>query len=142
MENEEGERVHATPWTGAPDGSPYDTNESSATDPGDMDIDIDGVSDNQSNHLAAQGVGICTQLVGLFTGQSNTIVLRRKLALRWLAHQENRYQFLPISSGNAPNWEKMRKQILVGPHGVRQIKGKGKATSGKLSISNNIAKTS
>jgi hypothetical protein len=151
MENEEGERVQATPWTGAPDGSPYDTHETndtlvlnniSAPDPGDLDINVDGVGNKQSNHYTAQGAGACSQAVGLFTGHSNSIVLRRNLALKWLAHQENRYLFLPISVDNAPDWEKMRKQIIVGPHGVRQVKGKGKVTSGKSLIFNKIVKNS
>jgi hypothetical protein len=129
MENDAGERVSATSWTGAPDGTASDTNIEGGVDSvEDTDQNMDTSSDNgeqgHDGHVGSQ--------LGIHTGQANSTVIRRKLALKWIDRQERRYLFLPISIEKAPDWENMRNQILQDPHGVRQSKMKGKKSSGKF----------
>jgi hypothetical protein len=125
MENDDGERVQARSWVGAPDGSAYDTNldaedESTTDTPMDTTSDHEGGSDDRS---AGETVG----QFGIHDGQLNSIALRRCFALKWMKRQQMRYAFLPIPVHKEPDWEHLRNRWIHGPHGARRIKAaKGK----------------
>jgi hypothetical protein len=123
MEHDNGERVHATSWPGAPDGSAYDSNvEAGAkTTTNTCEFTMDATSDITEGCHIANAVAGNAQL-GIHTGQLNSIVLRRKLALRWIEQQQKCYLFLPISPEDTPDWEQIKNLIIRGPHGVRYIK--------------------
>jgi len=124
MEDNNGERVQATSWSGAPDGSAYDTNFEAGVDSAVNTMDVS--SDSQIMNADAIGQ------LGIHTGQSNSIVLRRKLALKWIEQQKKCYRFLPISPEETPDWDGMIERINNGPHGVRHMKpAKAKKPSGK-----------
>ena len=136
MEDEDGKRMQAKSWVGAPDGSAYDTNLDAGAET-TMDTPMDTSSDQEqpdNNVHAGMGVG----QAGIHTGQMNSIVVRRSFALKWIERQQRRYEFLPISVEKEPNWELLRNRIIHGPHGARQIKtakAKGKKSSGKFDLS-------
>ena len=129
MEDEDGERVQARSWAGAPDGSAYDTTLDAGLEPV-TDIPMDVTGDHEP-----QNTGSGVAQVGIPTGQPNSIVARRCFGLLWIGRQQKRYLFLPIAEDREPNWEFLRNRWSLGPHGARQIKGtkgKGKKSSGKL----------
>jgi hypothetical protein len=140
MEDEDGKRVQAKPWVGAPDGSAYDT----TPDTG-VETATDGPMDTSSTReqpdikvQAHQGVG----QAGIHTGQLNSIVVRRSFALKWIERQQKRYEFLPISVEKEPDWELLRNRIIHGPHGARQIKtAKAKKSSGTFKLSVKVSTT-
>jgi hypothetical protein len=115
VQDDNGERVRATSWSGAPDGSAYDSN---IEVPDANDLGTDESGGGSQGLIASAGIG----QVGIHTGQLNSIVIRRILALKWIDQQEKCYLFLPILPEDTPNWEQMRRQIILGPHGVRYIK--------------------
>ena len=120
MVDDAGVRVKGSPWQGAPDGSAYDTHIESA--------------DATSESAQLEDDETPTQPTAS-SEASNSIVVRRQLALKWIDHQEKRYRFLPIPVEKSPNWEEMRNKIVLGPHGARMIKAaKGKDQNGKESI--------
>lgn len=125
MDGENGERLQATPWPEAPDGSAYDTN----AEPSDAD-----------NFSHATVPTLRGQQLGLQTGRVNAIVLKRQMALQWIERQEKFYEFLPIAVEDAPTWEYMRNKIILGPHGARQIKS-AKAVKEKRGEKNTIFNT-
>ena len=138
MEDKDGERVHATSWTGAPDGSAYDTNVEEAIAESAENLNelaMDTSRDSREGYGDVNADAVIRQL-GIRTEQLNSIVIRRTLALKWIEQQEKCYQFLPISLEDTPDWTKIKSQIINGPHGVRLIKcSKGKKpSSGKLNI--------
>jgi hypothetical protein len=128
MEDEDGERVQARSWTGAPDGSAYDTN-LEAGDPSATHTPMDTTNDHETgpdNQIAGGGVG----QDDIHTGQLNSIALRRCFALKWMGRQKKRYEFLPIPVDKEPNWEYLRNRWIHGPHGARRIESaKGKKSS-------------
>jgi hypothetical protein len=135
MEGNNSERVHATSWTGAPDGSVYDTNaEGSVDSDADMrDSRTDTTSNSREEDHVVNADAAVGQL-GIHTGQFNSIVIRRNLALKWIELQKKRYQFLAVSPEDTPDWEQMKDQIVLGPHGVRHMKpAKGKHPSSSRS---------
>jgi hypothetical protein len=123
MEDDNGERVQATSWPGAPDGSAYDSNVEAGAETAvnTCDSSMDTTSDITEGCHIANAVAGNAQL-GIHTGQLNAIVIRRKLALKWIEQQQKCYLFLPISPKDTPDWEQMKKLIIQGPHGVRHIK--------------------
>jgi hypothetical protein len=124
MEDNNGERVRATSWPGAPDGSAYDT--TAEADVVSAPNTMDTSSDSQNTNADAIGQ------LGIHTGQSNSIVIRRMLALKWIEQQKKCYRFLPTSPEETPDWEEMIHRINNGPHGVRHMKSaKAKKPSGK-----------
>jgi hypothetical protein len=126
MEDEDGERVRARSWAGAPDGSAYDT----TLDAGDRAA-TETPMDTTDDHEQYTGGGVAE--AGIYTGQPNSIVARRCFAFKWMGHQQNRYQFLPIAVDKEPNWDFLRNLFKFGPNGARLIKKtKGKKSSGKL----------
>lgn len=139
MENEDGERVQAKSWVGAPDGSAYDTNLDAGVETTTMPMDTSGDQEQPNDNVHA---GRAVVQAGIHTGQHNSIVVRRSFALKWIERQQKRYEFLPISPENEPNWELLRTQINLGPHGARQIKtAKGKKSSGKFKLSPKFSTT-
>ena len=68
MEDDNGEQVQATSWSGAPDGSAYDTNVDAGVDSAVNTMDVS--SDSQIMNADAIGQ------LGIRTGQSNSIVIR------------------------------------------------------------------
>lgn len=138
MEGNNDERVRATSWTGAPDGLAYDTNAEVGVDSNAdmMDLTTDTTSNSREENDIVNADAAVGQL-GIHTGLFNSIVIRRSLALKWIELQKKRYQFLPISPEDMPDWERMKGQIILGPHGVRHMKPtKGKhASSGRFEIS-------
>lgn len=131
MEDEDGERMQASAWTGAPDGSAYDTNleagdESATHTPMDTSTDQEPGPDKQ---YADGGVG----QLGIHASQLNSIALRRTFALKWMQRQQKRYKFLPIPEDKEPDWEYLQSRWIHGPHGARRIKtAKGKGASRKF----------
>jgi hypothetical protein len=117
----DGERVQATPWPGAPDGSAYDTN-------------VEQPDNNNTEALSAIPSSLLGQPLGLQTGQFNSIVLKRQLALQWIERQKQCYQFLPVAVDQEPDWEHIRNKINLGPHGARQAKATKavKGTKGRI----------
>ena len=124
MEDNNGERVQATSWPGAPDGSAYDTNVEAGIDNAVNTMDTTSDSHIMNANVIGQ--------VGIHTGRPNSIVIRRTLALKWIEQQKKCYRFLPISPEDTPDWEGIKSQIMNGPHGVRHIKpAKATKPSGK-----------
>ena len=131
MEDDDGERVHARSWAGAPDGSAYDTNLDAGVDSA-TNTPMDTTSDHEEgsdDRYAGRGVG----QVGIHAGQLNSIALRRCFALKWMQRQQKRYEFLPIPVHKEPDWEYLRNRWIHGPHGARRIKtAKGKKSPRKF----------
>ena len=115
MEDENGERIQARSWAGAPDGSAYDTNLDAEVKSA-MDTTVDHEESNNNVYPGSLGHA------GIHTSQLNSIVIRRTFALKWIENQQKRYKFLPIAIDKEPNWEYLRNRIIQGPHGARQIK--------------------
>jgi len=120
MQDDDGERVQARSWAGAPDGSAYDTNLDAGVESA-TDTPMDTTSDHEegpNDRYAGGGVG----QVGIHAGQLNSIALRRCFALKWMRRQQKRYEFLPIPVHKEPDWEYLRNRWIQGPHGARRIK--------------------
>jgi hypothetical protein len=141
MVNDEGERINASSWQGAPDGSAYDTHievspdETIESPPGGDNDNSQDMQSATANPNDGEPLTGNTQVV-IPTELRNLIVVRRQLALQWIDHQENRYRFLPIPTHKSPEWDFLRNKIRIGPHGARRIKAaKRKGQDGRLCLS-------
>ena len=115
------ERVRATPWPGAPDGSAYDTN---------VELLVHNSSSDTESPPSTSEITLLGHQIGPQTGSFNSIVLKQQLALQWMDRQKQCYQFLPVAVEDEPDWDHLQNKINLGPHGTRQVKA-AKDSKGK-----------